>query len=162
MGGDSDHFTNPIWEQVRDRQDVFSGLFAYGTARFNLSAGSGFLRGLAILLATISLYGVMSYNVARRRNEIGIRMALGAEQGLVLRMVLGEVALLVGVGLAAGLGAALASTRLLASFLYGLSPADPVTLALAAVLLAAVAALAGYLPARRASRLDPMVALREE
>jgi ABC-type antimicrobial peptide transport system permease subunit len=115
-----------------------------------------------MLLTTIGLYGVMSYNVARRRKEIGIRMALGAEPGRVLVMVMGEVALLVGIGLMVGLGAALATTRLVASFLYGLTPNDPLTLSLAVALLTGVAALAGYLQARRASRLEPLIALREE
>ncbi|MBZ5622622.1 MAG: ABC transporter permease [Acidobacteriia bacterium] len=96
---------------------------------------SGFFGALALLLATIGLYGVMSYNVARRRNEIGIRMALGAEQARVLRMVLGEVALLIGIGLLVGLGAAVATTRFVASFLYGLPPNDPLTLSLAAAVL---------------------------
>jgi predicted permease len=127
-----------------------------------LAALSGLFGALALLLATIGLYGVMSYNMARRRNEIGIRMALGAEQARVLRMVLGEAALLIAIGLAAGLGAALATTRFVASFLYGLTPNDPRTLLLAAAVLAGVSLAAGYLPARRASRLDPMLALREE
>ena len=123
---------------------------------------SGAFGILAALLAAIGLYGVMSYNVARRRNEIGIRMALGAEQARVLRMVLGEVSLLIVIGIAAGLGVALATTRFVASFLYGLSPNDPLTLFLAAAALAGVAFVAGYLPARRASLVDPMTALREE
>jgi putative ABC transport system permease protein len=127
-----------------------------------LATLSGFFGGLALVLAMIGLYGVMSYNVARRRNEIGIRMALGAEQSRVLRMVLGEVAILIGIGLAIGLGAAIGTTRFVESFLYGMKPNDPWTLSLAAGVLAAVAALAGFLPARRASRLDPMTALREE
>jgi putative ABC transport system permease protein len=127
-----------------------------------LATLSGFFGALALLLATIGLYGVMSYNVARRRNEIGIRMALGAEQSRVLRMVLREVALLIGIGLMIGLIAALATTRFVESFLYGIKSTDPMTLSLAAGVLAFVAALAGYLPARRASRLDPMAALREE
>ena len=127
-----------------------------------LATLSGFFGALALLLATIGLYGVMSYNVARRRNEIGIRMALGAEQSRVLRMVLGEVCLLVFIGLAAGLAATLATTGFVSSFLYGLTPNDPRTLGSAAAILAMVAMLAGYLPARRASRLDPMTALREE
>ncbi len=127
-----------------------------------LATLSGFFGALALLLATIGLYGVMSYNVARRQNEIGIRMALGAEQARVLRMILGEVGILIGVGLAVGLGVAVATTRFIASFLYGLTPNDPLTLSLAAVVLAGVAFVAGYLPARRASRLDPMTALREE
>jgi putative ABC transport system permease protein len=127
-----------------------------------LATLSGFFGGLALLLATIGLYGVMSYNVARRRGEIGIRMALGAQQARVLRMVLKEVALLIVIGLTVGLGAALATTRFVASFLYGVKPNDPWTLFLAAAVLALTAALAGFLPARRASNLDPMAALREE
>jgi len=127
-----------------------------------LATLAGFFGALALVLAAIGLYGVMSYNVARRRNEIGIRMALGAEQSRVLRMVLGEAAILIGIGLAVGFGAALAATRLVASFLYGLQPNDPWTLGLAAAVLAGVALIAGYLPARRASKLDSMAALRDE
>ncbi len=127
-----------------------------------LAALSGLFGALALLLTTIGIYGVMSYNVARRRKEIGIRMALGAEPGRVLRMVMGEVALLIGIGLTVGLGAALATTRIVASFLYGLTPNDPMTLSLAVALLAGVASLAGYPQARRAARLEPLTALREE
>jgi len=127
-----------------------------------LATLSGFFGALALALAMIGLYGVMSYNVARRRNEIGIRMALGAEQSRVLRMVLREVAILIVIGLAIGLGAAIGTTRFVESFLYGMKPNDPWTLALSAAVLALVAALAGFLPARRASRLDPMTALRDE
>jgi predicted permease len=127
-----------------------------------LATLSGFFGALALGLAVIGLYGVMSYNVARRRNEIGIRMALGAEQARVLRMVLGEVAILIVAGLALGLAAAISSTRLLASFLYRLEPNDPTTLVTACVVLAVSAVVAGLLPARRAANLDPMTALREE
>jgi predicted permease len=127
-----------------------------------LATLSGFFGVLTLLLVTIGLYGVMSYNVARRRNEIGIRLALGAEQSRVLRMVLNEVVILIAIGLIAGIGMALATTRMVASFLYGLEPNNPWTLSGAAALLAMIAAIAGYLPARRASRLDPMTALREE
>jgi len=127
-----------------------------------LATLSGFFGALALALAVIGLYGVMSYNVARRRNEIGIRMALGAEQARVLRMVLGEVAILLAAGLALGLTVAVSSTRLLASFLYRLEPNDPTTLVTACVVLAVSAVVAGLLPARRAANLDPMTALREE
>jgi putative ABC transport system permease protein len=127
-----------------------------------LATLSGFFGALALALAVIGLYGVMSYNVARRRNEIGIRMALGAEQARVLRMVLGEVAILIVAGLALGLAVAVFSTRLLASFLYRLEPNDPTTLVTACVVLAVSAVVAGFLPARRAANLDPMTALREE
>jgi len=127
-----------------------------------LATLSGFFGFLALALATIGLYGVMSYNIARRRNEIGIRMALGAAQSRVLSMVLREVAFLIGMGLAIGLLAAIGTTRFVESFLYGMKANDPWTLAIAAAVLALVAALAGFLPARSASRLDPMNALREE
>jgi len=123
---------------------------------------SGFFGALALALAVIGLYGVMSYNVARRRNEIGIRMALGAEQARVLRMVLSEVALLIVAGLGLGLAVAVSFTRLLAGFLYRLEPNDPTTLVAACVVLAVSAVVAGLLPARRAANLDPMTALREE
>ena len=127
-----------------------------------LATLSGFFGALALALAVIGLYGVMSYNVARRRSEIGIRMALGAEQARVLRMVLGEVGILVVAGLALGLAVAVSSMRLIASFLYRLEPNDPTTLVTACVVLAVSAVVAGLLPARRAANLDPMAALREE
>ena len=117
---------------------------------------------LALLLACIGLYGVMSYGVARRTNEIGIRMALGARGSSVLWLVLRESLVLVLVGLVVGVLASLAVTKTAASLLYELKPNDPLTIAAATLLLAAVSALAGYLPARRAARVDPMVALRDE
>ena len=127
-----------------------------------LAALSGFFGALALLLASVGLYGVMSYRVARRRHEIGIRMALGAAPAAVRRMVLGEIARVTAAGLALGLGLSMATTRFVSSLLYGLQPNDPLTLCLAAAVLGAAAIAAGYLPARRASRLDPMPALREE
>ncbi|HYK21802.1 MAG TPA: ABC transporter permease, partial [Pyrinomonadaceae bacterium] len=117
---------------------------------------------LALLLACIGLYGVLSYGVARRTNEIGIRMALGAQTRGVLWLVLREALTLVAIGLVVGVLASLALTRTAESLLYQLKPNDPLTITLAALLLASVAALAGYLPARRAARVDPMIALREE
>jgi ABC-type antimicrobial peptide transport system permease subunit len=118
--------------------------------------------GLAAVLATIGLYGVMSYMVARRRNEIGIRMALGAGRRDVVRMVMGEAAVLLLAGVVVGTGLAIAAGRAAATLLFGLRPGDPATLALAAGGLAVVAMLASYLPALRASRLEPIEALREE
>jgi predicted permease len=117
---------------------------------------------LALLLACIGLFGIMSYAVAKRTNEIGIRMALGAGRGDVLRLVFREGLTPVVIGVAIGLPAAVMGARLIASLLFGLTPADPLTIGIASVLLLAVAALAGYLPARKASRVDPMTALRCE
>jgi putative ABC transport system permease protein len=117
---------------------------------------------LALFLACIGLYGVMAYDVTRRTREIGIRMALGATARQVVELVLGETLWLVGIGVVIGLGAALIATRWVESLLFGLQPHDPLTIGLAVLVLLAVAALAGYLPARRASRVDPMVALRHD
>jgi predicted permease len=117
---------------------------------------------LAMLLASIGLYGIMSYTVARRTRDIGIRMTLGAQPGGVLWLVLRETLLLVLVGVAVGLPVAFAGTRLLKSMLFGLGLVDPVAIVVSTMALAAVAALAGFLPARRAMRVDPMIALRYE
>jgi predicted permease len=127
-----------------------------------LASLGGFFAVLALLLASVGLYGVISYMVNRRRNEIGIRMALGASRGPVLWLVLREVGLLVGAGLVLGTGAALATTRFLRTILFGVAAKDAVTIASAAALLGMVAAAAGFVPARRASRIEPMEALREE
>jgi predicted permease len=123
---------------------------------------SGFFGALAAMLATIGLYGVMSYMVARRRNEIGIRMALGADRRDVVRMVMREAGVLLIAGLGAGTALAVAAARTASTLLFGVGPNDPATLATAAGSLAAVAALASYLPAQRAARLAPTIALREE
>jgi predicted permease len=123
---------------------------------------SGVFGGLALLLAVVGLYGTMSYSVARRRNEIGIRIALGAARARVMRLVLGEAGRLVGAGLLLGGAAALATTRWIAPFLFGLTPADPATWALSALALAAVSVAACALPAWRAARLDPNAVLRAE
>ena len=115
---------------------------------------------LALVIACIGLYGAMSYRVARRTGEIGIRMALGAPRGRVVWMVLREVVLLASIGLAIGVPAALAASRLVESFLFGMTPNDPLALTGSVVTLVSAAMLAGYLPARHASRIDPMIALR--
>jgi len=123
---------------------------------------SGFFGLLALLLATIGLYGVMSYGVARRTNEIGIRMALGARASQVVGLIFRETMLLVFVGVTIGVGAAIATTRFVESLLFGLTPTDPITIALGVFFMICVSAAAGYLPARRASRVDPLTALRHE
>jgi putative ABC transport system permease protein len=117
---------------------------------------------VALVLAAIGIFGVMSYAVTQQTREIGIRMALGANRDDVVRMVLRRAALLVGAGLAIGLGVAVITGRALASLLFDLSPTDPSTLAAVCALLAAIAFVASYLPARRATRIDPVVALRAE
>jgi predicted permease len=129
--------------------------------RFIAQLGSAFSL-FALLLTCVGLYGLMSYAVTRRTNEIGIRMALGARGADVAKMVMKETMLMVAIGMAIGLGAALATTQLISTLLFGLSPDDPLTIAAAALLMTIVAAFAGYLPARRAARVDPMTALRCE
>jgi predicted permease len=118
--------------------------------------------GLALLVASVGLFGLMSYSVARRTNEIGIRMALGAQREDVLRLVMRESMILVAAGVAIGLGGAIAASRLVSTLLFGLAPTDPTTMTGAMIVMVLVSALAGYLPARRASGIDPMVALHYE
>ncbi|HKS95966.1 MAG TPA: FtsX-like permease family protein, partial [Terriglobia bacterium] len=144
-------YQNTLAEQV-DQSMASESLIARLSAFFGI---------LAVFLACIGIYGLMSYAVTRRTSEIGVRMALGAERSKVLWLVMRESLLLVGLGLTIGLPAALAADRLVSKMLFGLQPTDPVSLAGAAILLLTFAALAGYLPARKASRVDPMVALRE-
>ncbi len=117
---------------------------------------------LALLIACVGLYGTMSYAVARRTGEIGIRMALGAQRSNVVWMVLREVLIMAVVGLAIGVPAALGMSKFVEELLFGIKPNDPRSLAVAVMILLSAALLAGYLPAWRASRIDPMVALRHE
>ena len=117
---------------------------------------------LATLLAAVGLYGVMNYAVARRRKEIGVRMALGASAMQVQRMVLSEIGLMAAAGIAIGFGAALYLGKLVKSSLFGMSPMDPVALAGAVLVLSVVIVIAGWVPARRASRVEPLRALRTE
>jgi predicted permease len=123
---------------------------------------SGFFGALALLLAMIGLYGTLSYLVAQRQTEFGIRMALGAGPGSILRLVMRNVIGVLAVGVAAGIGISLAATRVLRELLFGLGPHDTVTVIAAVAVLSVVALIAGYLPARRATKVDPMVALRNE
>jgi len=122
----------------------------------------GAFAGTALFLAALGIFGVMSYAVAQRSREIGIRVALGADPKRVLRMVLRHASLLAVAGVGLGLVGAVSLSRAIASLLFQLSPTDPTTLAGVAVLLLAVALLASYLPARRATRVDPLIALRSE
>jgi predicted permease len=127
-----------------------------------MSTLSAFFGGLAALIAMIGLYGVMSYMVTRRRGEIGIRLALGADRARVIWMVMRESAALVVAGAVAGLGLAVLAARWVQALLFGLEPADPITLVCSTMALAAVGAFASWLPALRASRVSPMMALRDE
>jgi len=147
----------PPYQQQRKslRERIFGPIIVAGALLLKFGKA-------ALLLATIGLYGVMSYSISRRTSEIGIRMALGASQSGVIWMVLREVLWMVAIGVAIGLLGALASGRLIGSRLFGLTPADPATLVLAISVILLAAALAGFVPARRASRIDPMNALRSE
>ena len=120
------------------------------------------LGGLALLLAALGLYGVIAYSVAQRTHEIGIRMALGASRRNVVWLVLGQGMRLVGIGIALGVAGGTALSRALSAWLFGLSPFDPIAYATVSLFLVVVALVACYIPARRATKVDPLVALRYE
>jgi ABC-type antimicrobial peptide transport system permease subunit len=121
----------------------------------------GTLGGLALVLASIGLYGVLSYSIGQRQREIGVRMALGASQSTVLHQVLRQALTLVAVGLALGLAAAFAVSRVVSTLLYGITTTDPITFVSVSALLIVVGFVASFLPAFRASRVDPLLALRQ-
>ena len=131
-------------------------------SRRNLALLMGVLGAVALLLAAMGIYGVISYLVAQRTRELGIRLALGAQRRDLLKLVLGQGLTLTMIGVAAGLALALALTRFLSSMLYGVCASDPATFIAIALLLAGVALAASYLPARRAMKVDPLVALRHD
>jgi predicted permease len=144
---------------IRTENEQISATLAQEKTFSTLTTGFGLL---ALILASIGIYGIMAYNVARRVNEIGIRMALGAQSGQIRAMILREGVLLAIAGILLGVAATLPLTRLVATMLYGVSPTDPLTLIGATVILLAIALLAAFLPARKASVIDPTVALRHE
>jgi len=149
------------WADVRPMQDVIKSSTSVSLRRFVLVL-FGIFAGLAVLLAAVGTYGVMSYAVADRTREIGIRVALGATRSTVVRHVLSETMRLTLAGLIIGCFAALGLTRFMTSLLFGVTGSDRVTYAGVSCLLGAVALVAGYVPARRATTVDPLIALRQE
>jgi predicted permease len=153
------HDSREVIYGVRTLEDVMAGALA---ARRITMILLGVFAAVALVLASVGIYGVISFVVGQRTHEIGVRMALGAQRGDVMRLVFGEGVRMALAGLAAGVAAALGLTRLIANLLFGVAPEDPLTFAVVAIVLTMVALLACYLPARRAVRVDPMVALRYE
>ena len=166
--------TSDIQPISRAAQTVNGGIVIYGTRTLSHTISEslasqrfamallGAFAGLATILASIGIYGVISYIAGQRTHEIGIRMALGAKQGDVLRMMLAQAGKMALIGVAIGLLVGVGLMRLMGTLLFGISTHDPITFTTVAVLLTLVALAACYLPARRASSIDPMVALREE
>jgi ABC-type antimicrobial peptide transport system permease subunit len=145
--------------RMRSMDDVIGDAIA--RPRF-LTVLLGIFAGLALVLAAVGTYGILAYLVTERKQEIGIRMALGADRGKVLRLVLGRGLLLSGIGLVVGLAASLGLTRVIATQLFNVTPTDPATLAVVAGVIALVAAAACIIPAWRATRVDPLVVLKAE
>jgi putative ABC transport system permease protein len=150
---------NIVLSEVQTMDQVVAE--ATAEPRFYVLLLGGFA-AVALILAAVGIYGVMSYSVSRRTQEIGIRIALGAQTGDVVKMVVRQGSLLALVGVGVGLMVALALTRLMSGLLYGIQPSDPITFVAVALGLSAVAIVACYVPARRAARVDPMIALRYE
>jgi putative ABC transport system permease protein len=144
-------------EKVRTMEEIVERSLA---GRRSYSVLLALFAGVALLLAVVGVYGVMAYSVNRRVQEIGVRLALGAQRAAVLRMVAGEGLRLAGLGIALGLLLAFGASRFLRSLLFGMSSTDALTYVAVALLLLALALLSAYLPARRATRIDPLVALR--
>jgi ABC-type antimicrobial peptide transport system permease subunit len=145
--------------KLRTMNDVFGE--SVSERRF-VAVLLGAFAGLALLLAAVGTYGILSYTVSERRHEIGIRMALGATRSTVLGLVLRQGAILTGIGLAAGVIAAVALSRVMRTLVFNVRPSDPLTMGAVTIFIALIALVACYIPARRATRVDPIVVLREE
>jgi len=156
------HTVDPnIYLSIETMADYFAETPRMNNARTASALAAG-LGALALILAVVGLYGVMVYSVAQRTREIGVRMALGASRSNILRLAIGHGMRLVMCGIVIGAAMSLATARVMKSLLFGLSPTDPLTYGAMALLLAIVALLACWIPARRATKVDPMITLRSE